>query len=213
MLSHAYRITRPARFQRSVPHRRRQGTHPCPRPRRSSRSHRSGCKERRQKTAAGARTPSVSGIVSFAFFFWQTQKRPLSGRTEGVKLRGTTSGLPIPRGRRPWEVRDFSAVTGAPVLPYCTARQGCRALQVHATGRRVQAGRSEMYFAAFSDRLTPTDGSLRVKIAGTSSHRCVFRGYHSRKVRICQAISMIPYASPRQEKWCSAALCRLVLCG
>lgn len=38
----------------------------------------------------------------------------------------------------------------------------------------VQAGRSEMYFAAFSDRLTPTDGSLRVKIAGTSSHRCVF---------------------------------------
>ena len=135
MLSHAYRITRPARFQRSAPHRRRQGTHPCPWPRWSSRSHRSGCKERRQKTAAGARTPSVSGIVSFAFFFWQTQKRPLSGRTEGVKLRGTTSGLPVPRGRRPWEVRDFSAVTGAPVLPYCTARQGCRALQAYATGR------------------------------------------------------------------------------
>lgn len=38
----------------------------------------------------------------------------------------------------------------------------------------VQADRSEMYFAAFPYRLTPTDGSLRVKITGTSSHHCVF---------------------------------------
>ena len=38
----------------------------------------------------------------------------------------------------------------------------------------VQADRSERYFSAFSYRLTPTDGSLRVKTAVTSSHHCVF---------------------------------------
>ena len=86
MLSHAYRITRPARFQRSAPHRRRQGTHPCPWPRWSSRSHRSGCKERRQKNSS--RSTHSFGFRNrlFRFFLLADTKTPPVRTDRGRKV-------------------------------------------------------------------------------------------------------------------------------